>query len=168
MIRLPLAIAFAVIFAASVAAQENEGKAAAEPPSVDEPVRDNEGKAAAEPPSESVDDLVRDLEDITKTIGKEIDETTLGLRISADPVLRRIVCWIAYQPFDVAALASALGTSETNVKKAIEKLRSMGLVEFSHEQQPEMVIPANEEKSEMLRRLADEWCFGGNECGVAK
>ncbi len=56
------------------------------------------------------------------------EKTSAKVQISRDPILRQIVCRVAFEPFMAATLAQAFGVPEIKVVAAIGTLTTMKLV----------------------------------------
>lgn len=91
------------------------------------------------------------------------------LRINSDPVLRTVVCRVAYNPFTAPRLVSATGLPASQINRAFKELRDMGLVRFEEAQgRYPTITSANPVAREKMRRLADRYCTSDNECGVKR
>ncbi len=101
-------------------------------------------------------------------LGKYIETEAMGLRINTDPVMRQIVCRVAFRAFTASALRRAMYISEEKTEKAIETLKSMELVRIKLTRGEKLVLPANQEAGKMMRSWADKWCASDDKCGVLK
>ena len=91
------------------------------------------------------------------------------LRINSDPVLRTVVCRVAYQPFTALRLVSATGLPKNQVNRALKQLRDMGLVRFDEVQgRYPTITSANPVARAKLRRLAEQYCASNDTCGVKR
>ncbi len=108
------------------------------------------------------------LEKLADKITGVMDANALMLRVNLNPVLRQIVCRIAYHPFTTKNLRRAMHIKQSAAAEAVEKLKFMGLVTFKRKGGEDLVVPTNREAKEMMRRWADEWCVDDDTCGVKK
>ena len=106
-----------------------------------------------------------DLAAVTKWVGNAAEV----LRINSDPVLRTVVCRVAYNPFTAPRLVSATGLPASQVNRAFKELRDMGLVRFEEAQgRYPTITSANPSAREKMRRLAERYCSSDRECGVKR
>ncbi len=105
----------------------------------------------------------------TQAIANWLSNAAEVLRINSDPVLRTIVCRVAFSPFTVRNLVSATGLPIHQVNRAINDLKAMGLVRYEEAQGRYPTIRyATSEAREKMRRLADRYCATDKKCNVEK
>ena len=128
-------------------------------------------------PEDVVDDPTDDSSE-TRHIGPDVSafvgvdnwakEISAALRVNADPVLRAIVCRVAYTDITPDNIIMATGMTSKQLKRGIKQLETIELVTTKLEGGVTRIAPASEEARAQLRKLADDWCASDDECGVAK
>ena len=94
-------------------------------------------------------------------------EVEAVVRTHADPVRRTIVCRVPYTDIVITSLVQATKISRNNIMRAAARLESMSLVKVSNNLSGQWIIkPASEEAREKMKRWAETWCVGDDECGV--
>ena len=88
----------------------------------------------------------------------------IGLEVNQSPIMRQIACRVGFQTFSKDALLQALKVSEAELDKALRKMRRMELVRVRQG----MVLPFGDYSAKLMRRWANEWCSGDDDCGVAE
>ena len=96
------------------------------------------------------------------------DEQNFKLRITLNPILRQIVCRIAYQSFTRPALVKAMGVHYKAVAEAVDRLIFMGMAKIVPTEGESLVAPYNEKVGQMMRLWAMEWCNSDEACSVSK
>ena len=96
------------------------------------------------------------------------DDVTAKIEISLDPVLRQIVCRVAYQPFSPDSLIRAMHVSGTKIWSAVDKLSWMGLVNVRVNKGFNLVVPSSDRARDLMRRWAETWCTTDDTCGVRR
>ena len=92
----------------------------------------------------------------------------LTLRINLDPVLRTIVCRIAYADFSPRTLSWAIKATRKKTMSALAELERLELIKLMPSHDFEGVIaPASEQARERMRHWADEWCASDDKCDVS-
>ena len=117
-----------------------------------------------EPPGDGVSRLFKDIE----KFGNKVQLEALKAQINLSPVLRQIVCRVAYQPFTKGELGRTLGVPDEDINKALEKLKDMKLVSLEIGGGGGLVISSGDEAQGIMKRWAEEWCVNEDSCGVAK
>ncbi len=120
------------------------------------------GGAAAEAPKIPGPDAPR------KEIIQWFNEVTTKVEISLDPILREIVCKVAYQPFAVDMLTRSMHVSGKKIRDAVDKLQMAGLVKIMVSEGYDLVAPASDEARVFMRRWAGSWCTNDDSCEVQK
>lgn len=95
-------------------------------------------------------------------------EIAAAMRVNVDPVLRAIVCRVAYTDITPDNIIMATGMTSKQLKHGIRQLETIELVTTKVEGGVTRITPASEEARVQLRKLADDWCVDDDECGVAK
>ena len=117
-------------------------------------------------------DELRKLSDQFAGYGKKVQETlnekSLHALVGMSPLLRQIVCRVPFQRFEVSSLARALQLPEPSVLHGVQLLERMGLIALKDEYEGRMVVPANLNSANMMRRWAFEWCDSDDTCGVRR
>ena len=96
------------------------------------------------------------------------DDVTAKIEISLDPVMRQIVCRVAYEPFSPDSLSRAMRVSGTKIWNAVDKLSWMGLVNVRVNMDLNLVVPASDRARDLMRRWAESWCMSDDSCGVQR
>ena len=112
--------------------------------------------------------IPKKLERVGKEIGDFVDEQNFKLRITLNPILRQIVCRIAYQSFTRPALVKAMGVHYKAVAEAVDRLIFMGMAKIVPTEGESLVAPYNEKVGQMMRLWAMEWCNSDEACSVSK
>ena len=89
-------------------------------------------------------------------------------RVHSDPVLRSIVCRVPYEDFTVEAIMRATKIPGPRLKRAVQLLERMGLVEVVQNGNVMRLVPASEKAREKMRRWSEQWCVGDDACSVAR
>lgn len=104
--------------------------------------------------------------------GKEIQETlsekTLHTLVGMSPLLRQIVCRIAFENFELSVLVGALGMPGPTVFHGVQLLDRLGLAEFKDDYRGRIVAPKSKRSADMMRRWAFEWCDSDDSCRVRR
>ena len=95
-------------------------------------------------------------------------EISAAMRVNVDPVLRAIVCRVAYTDITPDNIVMATGMTAKQLKRGIKQLETIELVTTRIEGGVTRITPASEEARRQLKKLADDWCVNDDECGVAK
>lgn len=89
----------------------------------------------------------------------------LEYRVNLDPVLRTIVCRIAYAEFSPQSLARAIRATPNKIMDAVAELERMKLIQvnppFSFRG---IIVPASRQARDLMRLWADHWCVRDNKC----
>ena len=97
-----------------------------------------------------------------------IKDQEMMFRINVDPVLRTIVCRIAYTEISPKILSKAVRTAPGKLMGAIIELERMGLVKRDPQHRFDAnIVPASNSAREKMRRWADAWCTSDDKCDVA-
>ena len=124
----------------------------------------NASEPSDKPPRDGVADLFKDIE----KFGEKVHDETVKAQINLSPVLRQIVCRVAYEPFTRGELGRAMGISDEEIGKGLEKLNAMNLVLLEKGGGGGLVLPASDSAQDLMQRWAEEWCVNDDTCGVAK
>ena len=124
----------------------------------------NAADSAGKSPGDGVADVFRDIE----KFGDKIHDETLKAQINLSPVLRQIVCRVAYEPFTRGELGRAMGISDEEIGKGLDKLAEMKLVLLALGGGGGLVLPASDSAQDLMQRWAEEWCVNDDTCGVQK
>ena len=124
----------------------------------------NADDKAGSPPADGIADLFKDIE----KFGDKIHDEALKAQINLSPVLRQIVCRVAYEPFTRGELGRAMGISDEEIGKGLNKLAEMKLVSLEKGGGGGLVIPSSDSAQDLMQRWAEEWCVNDDTCGVAK
>ncbi len=122
------------------------------------------GEFKKEEPEDDISGLFREIGEF----GAQINFEAVGVEINMNPVLRQIVCRIGFQSFTESALARAMGLSEDRIGEAIDRLKLMGMVGTEAKNGEKLVVPASKGAERAMRKWAEKWCVGGDECGVKR
>ena len=95
-------------------------------------------------------------------------EIAAAMRVNVDPVLRAIVCRVAYTDITPDNILMATGMTPKQLKRGIKQLEAIELVTTKLEGEVIRITPFNDEARESLRNLAEDWCAGDDQCGVEK
>ena len=104
----------------------------------------------------------------TNALDTWLDEAGKMVTINMDPVLRQIVCRVAYQPFTNANLAKAMSVSDTRIANAASKLQAMELIRVEGRGGHNLFFPASKKAEAIMKRWSVDWCLNEEECGVAQ
>lgn len=158
-----LAIAAAFMFTVGLAAAETAA-------SNDEPAPDPTAESGAEMDGigERIDRISKKIDQIAEAMGGEVADGILKLRIKFSPMLLRIVCRVAHEPFTKGELSRAMGVPEEEIFKAVGELESMKLVIVRLGHGGGVVFSANDRVQDMMQIWAEEWCANDDTCGVKK
>ena len=119
------------------------------------------------PASETLPRFPRQDASITE-VKRWFEDVTAKVEVSLDPVLRQIVCRVAYGAFSPDSLIRAMRVSGTKVWSAVDKLKWMGLVKVRVGTGYDLVLPASDRTRDMMRRWAESWCMTDDTCGVQR
>lgn len=86
------------------------------------------------------------------------------LRISADPVMRTIVCRVPYGDFTDGAIAQATSIARPRLLRAAYELQNMGLIAVDHDGGNVRFRPASPSAGERMRAWAYEACANDDGC----
>ena len=89
-------------------------------------------------------------------------------RIASDPVLRSIVCRVPFANFTIEAIMRATKIPGPRLKRAVQRLEAMKLIEVVRKGNVMRIVPANEGARAKMREWANKWCTSDDECGVAR
>ena len=96
------------------------------------------------------------------------DDVAAKVELSLDPVLRQIVCRVAYEPFSPDSLSRAMHVSGTKIWSAVDRLSWMGLVNVRVNTGFNLVVPTSDRARDLMRRWAESWCTNDDSCGVRR
>ncbi len=104
-----------------------------------------------------------------ESVAAWLAEVEAVVRAHADPVRRTIVCRVPYTDVVITSLVQATKVSRHNIMRAAARLESMNLVKISNNMSGQWIIqPASEEAREKMKRWAETWCVGDDDCGPQK
>ena len=86
------------------------------------------------------------------------------LRITADPVIRTIVCRVPYGDFTDGAIARATNIPRPRLLRAAYQLQNMGLVTVDYDSGNMRIRPASTIAGERMRAWAYDACANDNSC----
>ncbi len=89
-------------------------------------------------------------------------------RIASDPVLRSIVCRVPFANFTIEAIMRATKIPGPRLKRAVQRLENMNLINVVRQGNVMRIVPANEKARAKMREWANKWCTSDDECGVAR
>ena len=89
-------------------------------------------------------------------------------RIASDPVLRAIVCRVPFANFTIEAIMRATKIPGPRLKRAVQRLEALKLIDVVREGNVMRIVPANESARAKMREWANKWCTSDEECGVAR
>ena len=97
-----------------------------------------------------------------------VTNAQLALRVSADPVLRGIVCRVPYALFSLDSLAGATGLPMERIASALSDLVVMGLVMLETDLLAGnvLVVSVSDAAQKAMREWAEMCCANDDSCGV--
>ena len=101
-------------------------------------------------------------------IEKWTKELETILKVNTDPVLRAIICRVAFTDYSLSALMMGSNIPADRFKRALTQLEHGGFIKTSTTGDVTMVAPANPDAKDALRRFAMSYCSTGGECGVRR
>ena len=96
-----------------------------------------------------------------------LKEVETAVRIRSDPLLRTIVCRVPYADFTIGTLAKATGKPPIAIAIGASKLVDRGLVRLERDAAGNIkVVPNGDDARVRMRKWADDWCIGDENCSA--